>query len=84
MRRLALTILAGFWLVVLFRMLERRGLAQPQGSILGVLYDFRLPTVERLTAQYWNTGNPRVIVPRVFGVGFGLNFGALARRLTGG
>ncbi|MSQ27319.1 MAG: hypothetical protein EXR51_04160 [Dehalococcoidia bacterium] len=65
-------------------MLDRRGIVRPQGSVLGVPYDFRLPTVARLKQTYWNPADHRVVVPRVFGVGFDLNFGALVRRVTGG
>ncbi len=84
MWRLALTILGGFWLIVLFRLLERRGIARPQGSVFGVPYDFRLPTVARLKARYWNPEDNRVLIPHAFGAGYSLNLGALARRLMGG
>lgn len=51
------------------------------GSILGVPYDVRVPTPERVASRWWNPRDPRVWVPRVFGVGWDVNFGAVAVRL---
>lgn len=48
------------------------------GSVLGVPYDVRVPTSERVAERWWNPRDPRLFVPRVFGVGWDLNFGALA------
>ena len=84
MPRLVVSVVAGFGLIVLFRMLDRRGIVRPHGSALGVPYDFRLPTVERLKQTYWNPEDRRVVVPKAFGVGFDVNFGALVRRVIGG
>ena len=48
------------------------------GSLLGfVPYDLRIPTVSRLRATFWDPGNPKIIVPHAFGVGWSINFGAL-------
>ncbi len=48
------------------------------GNVLGVPYDVRIPTSERIAERWWNPRDPRLFVPRVFGVGWDLNFGALA------
>jgi hypothetical protein len=48
------------------------------GSVLGVPYDVRIPTVERVAMRWWNPHDRRVFVPRVFGIGWDINFGALA------
>ncbi|PKQ17253.1 MAG: hypothetical protein CVT67_00090 [Actinobacteria bacterium HGW-Actinobacteria-7] len=48
------------------------------GTFLGVPYDVRLPTAERLAGRLWDPRNPRVFVPRVFGAGWDINFGAIA------
>lgn len=48
--------------------------------ILGMPYEFRPPTAERVRSRMWNPADPRVMVPRVFGIGWSLNFGALAVR----
>jgi uncharacterized membrane protein YccC len=45
-----------------------------QGSILNVPYDFRMPTRERVQAEFWNKDDTRVLVPHAFGVGWGINF----------
>lgn len=51
------------------------------GHVLGMPYDVRLPTSERVASRWWNPREPKLFVPRVFGVGWDLNFGALAVRL---
>lgn len=50
----------------------------PQGRILGMPYDFRGATADRIGARIWNPANPRVFTPRMFGLGWTINFGALA------
>ncbi len=47
------------------------------GTILGVPYDIRRPTMERFRERMWNPDDPRVIVPRVFGAGWDINLGRL-------
>lgn len=48
------------------------------GLLLGVPYDIRMPTAERIRSRSWNPEEPRVLTPRAFGIGWDLNFGALA------
>jgi len=48
------------------------------GRILGMPYDVRMPTAERLRLRWWNPADPRVFMPRAWGIGWDLNFGALA------
>jgi hypothetical protein len=56
-----------------------------RGTLFGVVpYDLRPPTPARLRQAYWNPDEPRLVVPRVFGVGWGLNVYQLWRRLPGG
>jgi hypothetical protein len=43
------------------------------GSIIGVPYDFRPPTVERVKERVWNPEDKRIFTPHVFGVGWTLN-----------
>ncbi len=47
------------------------------GTILGVPYDIRRPTMERFRERMWNPDDPRIIVPRVFGAGWDINLGRL-------
>jgi len=77
-RATPLLILGG--LVLLSRVLARRGI-QPHGSFLGVPYELRPPTMERVRASLWDPGDPRILTPTIFGWGFSVNFGAIARRL---
>ena len=44
------------------------------GRIAKVPYDFRAPTPRRLVRRSWAPDDPRIIVPRAFGVGWGINF----------
>jgi hypothetical protein len=48
------------------------------GRVLGMPYDFRMPTAERVASRWWDPLDQRVFVPRVFGVGWAVNFGSLA------
>lgn len=67
-------------LVIIVRVLERRGI-QPHGSVLGIPYDLRPPTMERVRESFWDPSDPRVLKPNAFGVGYSINFGAVAKRL---
>ncbi len=51
------------------------------GTVLGVPYELRMPTTERIASRWWNPLDPHVFVPRVFGLGWDINFGALAVKL---
>ena len=53
----------------------------PQGRVLGMPYDFRGASAERVGERIWNPADPRVFMPRLFGVGWTINFGALAVKL---
>lgn len=48
------------------------------GRLLGVPYDIRVPSTDRIASRWWNPLDPRIFVPRVFGLGWDINFGALA------
>lgn len=53
-----------------------------EGEVFGFLpYDFRPPTVDRMRERMWNPREGHLITPMVFGIGWTVNFGALARRL---
>jgi uncharacterized membrane protein len=56
---------------------------QPEGRILNVPYDFRMPTMERLRRRVWNPDEPRVFTPTIFGVGWSLNLFQVVRQLRG-
>ena len=48
-----------------------------QGRVLGVPYDFRPPTWERLREAYWNPDEPRLFTDRPFGLGWAVNVGRI-------
>lgn len=80
--RLALAIVAGIAIV--------QELSKPSderewhGKVADLVpYDFRKPTVERLRSTYWNPEGS-LVSGKVFGVGWAVNFGALARMARGG
>jgi len=43
------------------------------GYLLGVPYDFRLPTPAHLRAIFWNPDNPSLVAAHPFGIGWSLN-----------
>lgn len=52
--------------------------ARGAGRVLGVPYDLRRPTAERVSATWWDPTLGKVLVPRAVGAGWAVNFGALA------
>jgi len=48
------------------------------GTLLGMPYDVRVPSSDRIASRWWDPMDARVFVPRVFGIGWDINFGALA------
>jgi hypothetical protein len=51
------------------------------GRFLGLPYDLRRPSPRRLGKELWNPRERRVLVPKSFGWGDGVNFAALWARL---
>ncbi len=49
------------------------------GRVLGVPYDFRVPRLSRIRRTWWNPAGDRVLVPRAFGLGWGVNLARVAR-----
>lgn len=45
-----------------------------EGKILGVPYDFRAPTPERIREKVWNPDTSSIFTPHIFGVGWSINF----------
>jgi hypothetical protein len=53
-----------------------------EGRLAGVVpYTLRFPTAERLWRSWWDPGNPHLLVPRGFGVGWRLNLAEVEARL---
>lgn len=51
------------------------------GTFAGIPYDWRVPTADRLRRNLWDPTSDALFVPRAFGAGWDLNFGAVAVRL---
>ena len=51
------------------------------GTFLGIPYDFRKPTWQRIKARVWNPESDKLVAPHVFGWGYTLNVHALLRRI---
>jgi hypothetical protein len=43
------------------------------GTIFGIPYDFRSPSLDRIRRSWWNPDDPRLFTPRSFGVGWDVN-----------
>ncbi len=52
-----------------------------KGTIAGVPYNFRLEEWPEITNEYWNPENDQILVPHTIGLGWGVNFAALKRRV---
>lgn len=48
------------------------------GKVVGIPYDFRFPTAERLRTTFWNKNVPDLVVPQVFGIGWTINLYRIA------
>lgn len=57
------------------------GRSRLAGTVLGMPYDMRVPSASRVASRWWNPRDPHLLVPRVFGIGWDLNFGAVAVKL---
>jgi hypothetical protein len=51
------------------------------GKVGFIPYDFRLPTIERVKALWWNPDDSQIIALPVWGIGWGINFFALFERM---
>ncbi|MDY7541158.1 MULTISPECIES: DUF1648 domain-containing protein [unclassified Cryobacterium] len=50
------------------------------GRFLGVPYDTRQPTSKRFASRSWDPADPSIFVPKALGIGWTVNFAALAVR----
>jgi len=51
------------------------------GRVGFIPYDFRIPTLERIKAAYWNSEDSHIFTPEVIGVGWSINFHALLEKV---
>jgi hypothetical protein len=50
-----------------------RAVRRVQGRFLGLPYDWRRPTGARLRARTWNHDDLRILTPKAYGWGLGVN-----------
>jgi len=55
--------------------------ARLTGRLLGIPYDWRVPTAARMKARWWNPEDRRVLTTKVFGWGWTINLYQLLRWL---
>ena len=53
---------------------------QKRGTFLGIPYDWRPPTLARFRRTLWNRDERRILVPKAYGWGYDVNFGAVFPR----
>lgn len=51
-----------------------------KGKVAGVPYNFRLNEWPDIATEYWNPKNEEILVPHTLGLGWGVNFAAVAQR----
>ncbi|HEX8032279.1 MAG TPA: DUF5808 domain-containing protein [Ktedonobacterales bacterium] len=54
-----------------------------KGKVAGVPYNFRVAEWSDIANEYWNPSSDQILVPRAIGLGWGINFAAVARRVQG-
>jgi len=54
-----------------------------KGRVAGVPYNFRLNEWPDIATEYWNPDSDKVLSPHALGLGWGVNFAAVARRAQG-
>ena len=51
------------------------------GTVLGMPYDWRRPSLQRIRDEVFDRDEPKFIVPKAYGWGYGINLAApIARR----
>ena len=79
MKRVTRLVLVGLAAAAIVQELRKPAVARAwHGTIIGVPYDFRMPTIDRIKQRVWSPDTPEVLVPHVFGVGWTVNAGRVA------
>jgi len=51
-----------------------------KGTVAGIPYNFRLDEWGAIASEYWNPESDTILSPHAIGLGWGVNFAALAHR----
>lgn len=54
-----------------------------KGKVAGVPYNFRVAEWSDIANEYWNPSSDQILAPHAMGLGWGINFAAVARRVQG-
>ncbi len=54
-----------------------------KGKVAGVPYNFHAPEWGRIANEYWNPASNNLLTPHAIGLGWGINFAAVAQRARG-
>lgn len=54
-----------------------------KGKVAGVPYNFHVPEWGEVVNEYWNPASNKVLSPHAIGLGWGINFAAVAQRMRG-
>ena len=85
MQRIRPVVAAIMIAVTILALLDQLGRAPADrnwhGRIVGVPYDFRQPTLDRIRDRLWNANDERILTPHVWGVGWTINLYQVRRRL---
>ncbi len=54
-----------------------------KGRVAGVPYNFRLNEWPDIATEYWNPDSDNMVSPHALGLGWGINFAAVAKRAQG-
>ena len=74
-------VVAGLAYAAISKELEKPPEARTwQGTIGMVPYNFRLQEWGDLSREYWNPASNQILSPKAIGIGWGINFAALAHR----
>jgi hypothetical protein len=52
-----------------------------RGTVAGVPYNFRLHEWSDVAKEYWDQSSDQILTPHAIGLGWGVNFAAVAKRL---
>ena len=51
-----------------------------KGDVLGIPYDLTLSTLKNFKKRWWNADDPRIVVPKAFGLGYDINLYQLKKK----
>ena len=83
-KRISIAVTLGMFAAVLAEELRKpKAERHWVGKIAGIVpYDLRPPTIDRVRRALWSPDEPKIFMPRAFGIGWDVNLGRIYRLLT--